>query len=250
MTTDSRLERYAPILEQVLKWRVAPYGILKSASGYQGCTKSFRRVIQKLEQDLLIQTKRFNGASKLIYPTNELIKLMASDVPMLYEDSITHEGLTSILVNELLHWEIFTEAELAYELLNKNSIDGLRRVPDAVIGGAYKGRKISLALEVELTRKSKLRIGNKLSDYTQNRFFNYVLYVFNHRGTFEGYKKVLKEFTENKNDKREKDEIQSRFILAFRENLIHHKFDLDKAEIFYQGKTTTFREIFAKKKGE
>lgn len=250
MTTDERLERYAPILEQVLKWRVAPYGILKSASGYQGCTKSFRRVIQKLESDRLIQTKRFNGASKLIYPTSELIKLMASDVPILYEESITHEGLTSILVNELLHWELFSEASLAYELINKNSIDGLRRVPDAVIEGAYKERKILLALEVELTRKSKLRIGNKLSDYSQNRFFNYVLYVFNHRGTFEGYKKVLSEFVDSKREQREIDEIKSRFILAFRENIIHHKFDLDKAEIFYQGKTTTFKQIFGKKKSE
>jgi hypothetical protein len=230
----------------VLKWRALPTSMLKDVSGYQGHSQSFNRVIKKLEMANLVNCIRFNGATKLIYPSKDLIK-MTSSSNFILADNITHDGLSSIVINELLSWEKFNEAKLPHEMTGESN-EGLHRVPDAILTGRNNGKQVTLALEVELSRKSKLRVRNKLHDYSNNRVFNYVFYVFNDKGTFESYKNILSDFISSQVDPIKKEEILSRFILGLRDNIIHHKFKLDDSKIFYRGEITKLDSIFGKKR--
>jgi hypothetical protein len=243
MKADFQMDRYNNILEMVLKWRALPTPLLREVSGYQGHPRSFNRVLSHLEKSELVCAKRFNGATKLIYPSKDLMDMNPNE-KKISEDSITHDGLCAIVVNELLGWRTFFDFKLPHEILGKGYTDGLHRIPDAVLMGRDEKKDFTLALEIELTRKSKLRVKNKLSDYSNNRVFNYVLYIFNDKGTFNSYKNMLNDFIETQVTIESRAEIKARFILAFRENIIHHKYKLDDSEVYYMGKATSLSKIF------
>ncbi len=103
--------------------------------------------------------------------------------------------------------------------------------------GTFRGRDFKLALEIELTRKSKKRVENKIDDYLNNNVFDYVFYLFNERSNFEAYKRMLTNYLSEK-DKSKKNQAENRFILGFGSKLISSNGELQNLEIFYQGKNT------------
>jgi hypothetical protein len=242
---DFYLERYDDLFKQIIKWKVVPIVLLKEISDYQGVDSSFRKVISKLEKNKLLKTKTFGGKSKIVYPGDELNRIMTSPISV-HTESLQHEAIVSIIANELLKTEILNDVLLSHEMNSSTFSDNLRRLPDACFEGEKNQSRFKLALEVELTQKSKMRFKNKIEDYISNRVFDYVLYIFNDASVFNNYKKTILEFSKEKGGKAA-NEVELRFILAFKKDILNKGINLDSLEVFYKNKNTTIEEIFGKR---
>lgn len=248
MIVDHSIEYFEGILSLVSKWRAIPLSTLHKISGYSGTKTSFYRVIRKLEDRNLIKATNFNGKAKIITPTLELSKLTSKKHIGFQEESITHEAIVSMLCSELMSWELFSSVTLPHEVVSQHYDSGIRRLPDAVIEGSHRGNSFKLALEVEITRKSKIRIQNKIEDYLANCAFDFIFYVFNDRSVFESYQRFIKEVLLDQSNDRDFKSHQSRFIFGFSPLFIGRNCKLDDLDISYMGKNTDFETIFGKKR--
>lgn len=248
MIVDYSLEHYQGILSQVIKWRAVPLMALQDLSGYQGTRRSFYRVIRNLEDRKLIKTCRFNGKAKIVTPTRELAILSPFKHADLQEDSLTHEAIVSIICRELLTWEIFNSVTLPHEIITKSYDSGIRRLPDAVIEGINNGRPFKLALEIEITRKSKIRVQNKVEDYLKNDVFDFVFYVFNDKSTFEAYQRFIIETIQRPQFEQGRRNHEARFILGHKSRMIEKMCKLDDLELFYRGQFTSLASVFGNRR--
>jgi hypothetical protein len=244
MALDFYLEQYDPILKQVLKWRALPMPLLKELSDYQGLDTSFRRVITKLEKVSLLKSRPFKGKSKLVYLGPELIKSSQTRVVPLYDESLIHEGVVTMVTNRFLQSGIFKDATLAHEVITSSFGHGIRRLPDAILEGQTTGESFKMALEIELTQKAKTRVRNKVEDYLSNKVFDYIFYIFNDEAVYSSYKKTITSFI-NSNNNEQRKEAEIRFILGFKKDILHTGINLNELEVFYKGKLTKLSKIFS-----
>lgn len=249
MRIDLSLESYDYILREILKWRAVPLGLLHDLSGYQGTKKSFYRVIKNLESKKLIKSAHYNGLAKIIYPSSELATLTKVQAILFQEESLSHEAMVTLVCCELMTWEIFISNKLPHEITQGKYDSGIRRLPDATFDGINKGKAFKLALEMEVSRKSKTRVQNKIEDYLSNNVFDFVFYIFNDRFIYEGYKRILEDYLNQPQHIHRKNESSAKFILGFKKDIISTKFKLEQLEIYYQGKITTLDKILGKRRG-
>lgn len=243
MTVDFYLEQYDPILKQVLKWRALPLPLLKELSDYQGLDSSFRKVIQKLEKVALLRSRPFKGKSKLVYLGPELIKSSPGRVIPLYDESLIHEAVVTMVSNRFLQWGVFKEVILAHEVITSSFGFGIRRLPDAILEGKIGDESFKLALEIELTQKAKTRIKNKIEDYLSNKVFDYIFYIFNDEAVYSSYKKTIVDIIKSR-DSKWKQEAEIRFILGFKKDILHTGINLHDLEVFYKGHQTSVENVF------
>lgn len=248
MIVDYSMEYYQGILSQVMKWRAIPLNVLQEMSGYQGTKTSFYRAIRNLESRKLLKSTTFNGMSKIVTPTPELASLTSKKFIGFQEESLNHEAIVTLLCCELLTWEIFDSASLPHEITGGAYDSGIRRLPDAIIEGKNVGRPFKMALEVEVTRKSKTRVQNKVEDYLKNDVFDFIFYVFNYRPTFEAYQRFIGETIQRPQFEQDQKNHEARFILGFTRRLIGNKCKLDEIELFYLGKKTNLEFVFGKRR--
>ncbi|MAE59483.1 MAG: hypothetical protein CME69_11415, partial [Halobacteriovorax sp.] len=93
----------------------------------------------------------------------------------------------------------------------------------------------SIAVEVELNQKSSRRLTEKFVKYSNCKFYNYILYVFNKESVFNSYNKLLKSFD---------DEVQKKIILCLDENLSEESFKPMQSQYYYLGKELSFEDLF------
>lgn len=248
MIVDYSLEHYQAILSQVLKWRAVPLNLLQEMSDYPGTRASFYRVIRTLENRNLIKATHFNGISKIVFPTDELAKLSPQKFTSFQEESLNHESIVTQLCFELLSHEIFNNVSLPHEVTSGSYDSGMNRLPDAILEGVNNGALFKMALEVEITRKSKIRVQNKVEDYLRNGVFDYILYVFNDKATFEAYQRFIKEIIQKPLYETDKGNHEARFILGFAPRFIGNRCRLNDVEIYYFGKRTKLDSIFGKRR--
>ncbi|HXH74378.1 MAG TPA: hypothetical protein VNJ08_05410 [Bacteriovoracaceae bacterium] len=248
MSMDFYLEHYDSILREVIRWRAVPLFLLQDLSGYSGTKTSFCRVIRNLEAKGLLKAGHFSGMAKVVYPTAELAAITKSKGILIQEESLSHEAMVTLVCCELLTWEVFKGSKLPHEVSGRGLDEGVRRLPDAVLEGTNMGRPFKLALEMEISRKSKIRVKNKIEDYLNNNVFEYVLYLFNDRGTYEGYKRILLEVMTGK-DVKKSQQAEIRFMFGFKPKFISHNCRLQDIELFYRGKLTSLESVFGKKRG-
>ena len=141
--------------------------------------------------------------------------------------SFNHDLITTNFILNLKKHQNFTSVQV-------QSI-GVDLEPDGVIYGIKEGREYSLAVEVELTQKSKTRVIDKLCRYKDSSDYTYLLYVFNKESTFKSYKKIL----ENSNK-----ELSKKVILLLNESIDRTNFDYLNSKCFFKNKITTFEKIF------
>lgn len=90
--------------------------------------------------------------------------------------------------------------------------------PDAVLIKRLGNSLSALAIELEITQKSKVRIAEKIRNYLSNQQYHHVVYVFTNRNIMENYKKTIAtEFG---------DEAFNKILLFFNSSVISRKFDI------------------------
>ena len=220
--------KHIDILNEIGRWKVISLQRLFVETGKKMKYSPFCRTLKNLEANGLV--KSYVGDRKRKYVTlsvsgSKYSIYNASHVES--EAEVAHDLLASALLRFLLEFENFKSGYIL--------ADEFEVVPDALIHAQKKGREYVLALELELTQKSKKRLISKLLKYESSSSFDYVLYVTNKTSLYDSYRKTLM---------RMNNEIQKKVILLLDEELSEMKSNYLESKVFFKGEKKSFTEVF------
>ena len=85
-----------------------------------------------------------------------------------------------------------------------------------------------MAFELEISRKSKVRIGNKLRHYSNSTLYDYIFYFFSTEELMKKFKEILEELSPQS--------YVDKFLLFYIPTLFSKDIQLDYAEGYFQNK--------------
>ncbi|MFZ4715506.1 MAG: hypothetical protein ACOYL6_17415 [Bacteriovoracaceae bacterium] len=185
-----------------------------------------------------MQTRKFDrDRKKYIFLTNVGARQLGNQKSFsLWEEDGFHDLKLTQTVRQLLASEVFIEAKLDHEL------EAGSFVPDAELKINHKGRILTMPLELELTRKSKDRIWDKVEFYLNSSIHDVILYMFSNQNLMKSYFEILEtRFGKTFNNK---------IILMAHEQLMAESFNLSDAFGYYKGNSVKLGHIFPFKKVE
>ena len=221
------------ILDEVGCWKVIWIGDLyrileKNTTPHY---TAFCRIIRGLEKKGHLAGRYFRDEGKYVYLTEKgALRSSGGTVPD--KQSIDHDLICTEVILKLLEFGNFTAGGVP---------DGedADLCPDGMIQGHKNGTPYTLAIEVELTQKSRFRIEKKFIDYTENSDHSYALYIIKRKSLFENYKRILTSMEGG---------IQKNIILSLTEKLGSKQYDFRKAVYCLEGKQYSFDALFGEKK--
>ena len=138
----------------------------------------------------------------------------------------------------------FHNCELPHEYIGKINWNYANILePDGILFGENKGLSFKIAIEVELSRKSKDRIIEKINTYIKSEFFDSVIFIFDKRNIFDLYIRLVKEIQENSPSSIYNKGIGQKIFLLFKEDLLKFPLDFSDNPLFVNNKERKFREV-------
>ena len=227
---------YLDLMMPLQKWKILSVENLKSLSGFPGNVWNFYKAIRKLEQMELLKgfVDGFTNQKFLYLGEKGFKALGVEKIVPVHEENRFHDAH---LVRMLLQLKClpFTEDVLLDQQIKKE-LPLLKHLPDAIISGRRK-EKFLLAVELELTQKSKERVREAFSSYEASPYFNNVLYLFNRQTPYQTYQEVLKDYVEIRN--------KEKFLFLYEPMLTRRTYEILKSELTFKGRTTTLQEVFS-----
>lgn len=154
---------------------------------------------------------------------------------LINQETLLHDAKVSSVLREMLKREVFSEVLLEHELSRKIFHAG-ELCPDALVKGEKKGKKFSMAFELELTRKAHERVLTKAKHYLNSQNVDYVLYLFCSEGLFRNYKNLFVE--------KLPEGWSNKLMLFVNTSLLSSSFSLEKGKGHFKNKEVHFDEIF------
>ena len=236
------LERHSDIIDTILKWRVLTAESMRKILDEDNKLSSFRKRILRLEKAGILKSTFIRRLHKIIYPSEALLFRMG--INGFKECNIRHDAVVSSVIYHLLGFkENVIKAKLPHEYERKSSWGHNVIEPDALIEIKLKGNHFYAAIEVELWRKDRKRVFEKLLDYAKAYEFTNVLYFFADRPSFESYKRRLQEMKDDKSFEHLKSEFQLKFLLIYHPELASNLSTLENAEVFHDCQTKRLGDI-------
>ncbi len=222
------MDNYFNILQEVGRWKVIAikdlYQSLKDAGSYS----MFTIRVNKLEREGFLKSITGSNRRKYVHLTREGSMFSPVNIPVIDSITLNHDLLVSSILNKLLDHPVFYKGHIAHTD-HEDKID-----PDAIIYGIKKGIEFKMAIEAELTQKSKKRVAKKFNLYAKDDEYDYCLYVFSYGSVYRAYKKVAYHLDES---------VRSKIILLLDERLSKDSFNYLDAECYFNSKEMKFREI-------
>ena len=216
------------ILNEIGKWKVIPLKGLHMSFNQRILYDGLSKRVRALERAGLVKGFTQKKTKYLVLTPDGSKVSKYNNYYDESEDFLNHDLHATNVLRQLLLFENFKEGHMFKD--DKEEVD-----PDAVIYAVRGGRKYTLAIEVELTQKSRARLMGKLSKYAKSQFINHVLYVFNKEAMFESYKKVLGMMD---------DTVQRQVILCCDPGLSIEHFNYIESQCWHRGTSKTFEQIF------
>lgn len=233
--------QYAQILYGVGQWRAISMKCLFEEIDTKISYSGFCRNVRKLEKYKYLKSTKGRKGQKFLVLTSLGSKFTCFDA--FYDD--THSGMFHDLVatrvlKTLKREPIFVGAYCT------TGIQTSTKSPDGEITFVKSDdKRYTLAIEIELTQKSKSRIREKFGYYANYcNEYKHAIYVFNKRSTFESYKNVLGECNDEQN------RALNMISLLLDENLSASDFNPSESEYYFRGRTTKLFDVFKEEKVE
>ncbi len=226
---------YEDIINIVGQWKVVDMKSLSEMCNYDVGYHNLLKKVRKLETQGLIKGVLLGRKNKHIYLTDKGLKYTGHDYTYeICDENLTHDLIVSRVLKELLKNDSFMNGRMFHQ------ISGDQLLPDAEVS-VGKGRDIfRLALEVELTQKSQNRVKEKYRRYATGSVFTYGVFITNKVTLFNTYRRFLEEM---------KQDIQEAIVLILDKQMTATKFNYEKSECFYLGRTLSFECLFGDEKG-
>ncbi len=221
---------YLDIINILGEWKILNVKELQELYHREINCSILREKIRKLEKHGFIKSVLMKGNSKYLFLTSLGLKFSSSRyAERVNEKNLTHDLMTAQVLRELLKWPSCLDGKILSSMQNY----GL--CPDAEMTVLVGEKKIKVALEIELTRKSYGRIIRKFGAYRRNWEYDRVLFITRHKNIFRGYGNYLTDMRED---------VQNNIAIVLDSKFSMESFDFEKTLCFYKGETTDFFSIF------
>ena len=207
------------IFDYLCEWK-AQYSEVLYEEMFKGHCKerTFWKTVRSLESEgMLSHIRAGKPPRKILYISKEASTTHFSHKKLCIEDiRIYHEARVSLYSSFLMN----KIACSSFNLSHQNDSKGFASTgidPDCILN-TYSGKKI--ALEIELTQKSRPRVYKKFEAYS-NSSYDYYVYIFNSKTIANNYVQRIKEFLEILTDREGGDSAKSDFLSKL--ILINHK---------------------------
>ena len=217
------------ILNEIGRWKIILMRDLHSVLNKKFNYAHFTRKIKRLEKWGLVKSKF--GSQKNKYVTLSAKGSKHAIFPCFFEDSekgLLHDIISTGALIRLLDFENFVSGSVSEGMESAVS-------PDGVIHAVRNGEEYILAVEIELSQKSKSRVSHKFIKYAQEKSFDHVLYLTHKKTLFNAYRKVLE---------KTKEHIRNKIILSLDESLGVGHCDYKNAACWTRGGYFNFIELF------
>lgn len=221
---------YADIINLLGKWKILDLKNIKSK--LESCIEypNLTKKVRKLERAGVVKSIYIGKRNKHIYLTNKGIEMTPFDSTFeISKENLNHDLTVSNFLNRLLEFENFYDGKMFHQLTEDDLL------PDAMVKGIRAKSKYNMAIEIELTQKSKERVSEKLRRYKSNQAFHYVLYATPKDSLYRSYQKTIKKLDR---------EIQEKVILMHDPILCAHKSAIGSSKCFYLEEVYKFPELF------
>lgn len=235
------LQKNYEVINAVLKWRSVTLDNLKRLVASSENGSAFRKRILRLESGGVLNSKLQRGFNKIIYPSHHLLERLGID--SINEDNIRHDSVVSMVGIELLNFDQIKNVKLPHDYRTKSSWKHFAIEPDAIIEIEKGGKTLTVALEVELWRKDRKRVFDKLIGYAKAYEYDNVFYFFADRASFESYKRRLDEMLNETSHLHLKDELEKKIIFIFNPTILKRATDLSNSEIFHDQKSKKLGDL-------
>jgi hypothetical protein len=125
---------------------------------------------------------------KIIYPSFGLLDYSGlSKKGAVNEDNLRHDSYVASICSSLIHYGHAKKIELPHEYKTKSSWKYDVIEPDAIMTLEQNNEKFQIAIEVELWRKERSRVYEKMIDYAKAVEYDYAFYFFADEFSFNSY---------------------------------------------------------------
>lgn len=233
------LEKIAPSYFELLiplkKWRILSVKDLKEQSGHSGSRSSFYKIITKLEKNLLIDSFVNSWSKeKFIYLMPNAIKVLGEEKKLLpvNRDQRFHDAIVTKIALNLKEYDFVKDIYLDQEI-GKN-FPLIEKNPDLLIEGQLKN-EFRLAVEIELTQKSKTRVQDILRSYSKSIAINNIIYITDKLGLYKTYLRYLNELRKEINT--------DKFIFIYEKDFNNQTFNLINSKALHRGYEKSLKQL-------
>ncbi|OUS00315.1 hypothetical protein A9Q84_00245 [Halobacteriovorax marinus] len=193
------LTNYSEFFNFLLKWKVVESSTVYNELFSHLKKTSYWNMVSLFKKEGLIETVGIG------YPKKSMIRISSRLARSVYKDSklgfdlseIIHESLLTDYCLFFLNNLKVGNIELAHELLDSETGNS-KLMPDAVI---FTNSNKKIAIELELTQKSRTRIYRKFNNYMHSEY-DYFIYLFINRSMSKNYVNRAREFNIENNEEK------------------------------------------------
>jgi hypothetical protein len=231
---------YMNYLTPLQKWRIMDLESLRRACDTEPNYFHFARIIREMEKEKIVESfkHRFNGKKYIFFSSFGERQISNEKNPTsISKDSLIHDMKVSELAQSFFNLNWVDYISLEHELLNKRDFrQTFKIIPDALMGIKVGGKKINIALELELTQKQKQRIREKAKQYIISSKYEYVLYFFSKQSVMNTYMEEIKNTVGEKN--------LNRFLFVIIPSLTAKETDLTELVVIQDQNKMKLRDVF------
>lgn len=167
---------------EIIKW-INSYGFATAGQIQRkmsvGESTAYIRIKKLVDGGYLARERILHGSARVHKPTNKAIRLACDDLPPVKQISLPSykhdQALTDLALSlERQHRGVFTPERRIRHALGENSIGRAGRIPDGIFESDSHHKPI--AIELELSVKSKQRLKNIFNSYMSNLDYAQVWY--------------------------------------------------------------------------
>lgn len=218
------------------RWRILNIKDLKEEAEYSGSFSGFYKIISKLEKNLLIDSFINSWSNeKYVYLLPNGIKALGEEerVLRINRDLRFHDSIVSKVARHLGSYPFINEVYLDFQ--TREEFPLLERVPDCLVTGQLKN-PFKMAIEVELTQKSRDRVKQIYRTYSDSKVVNQILYITDKMSIIDAYTRFLIELGDSI--------FKNKFLFLYSKDLAKGKLALESGPVFFNGQTTSLKNLF------
>lgn len=175
------------------------YGVLYAADlldkvGWDKSLGAFYKLLTRMENDGILKSKRHvSNNKKYVYLTKEVHNAFAPDTPYISQEILYHDAVLSSVLCKFSHLNSVKAVKKIHHG-KANYLFSTGVIPDGLVISENNEDEVKLAIEIELTRKSKERYVQKFDEYMKEDGVDIVFFFFDTFGVYNSYQNELKSY--------------------------------------------------------